>query len=87
MAMELGELTEQSAECEEGMPPESTIAFKSQTPFRHRLVNICKGKLKFASRSPYPADDLATEILWTTKHGITLHDCARNQPQKPAINT
>ena len=37
-----GLITEHSAECDDGMPPESTIAFKSQTPLRHRLLKICK---------------------------------------------
>lgn len=33
--------TEQRAECEEGMPPESTMALKSQMPLRQRRVKIC----------------------------------------------
>ena len=33
--------TEQRAECEEGMPPESTMALKSQMPLRQRRVNTC----------------------------------------------
>lgn len=47
---------EHRAECEDGMPPESTIAFKSHTPLRHRFVKI-------------------------------LQVCAKNHPQKPAMNT
>lgn len=34
------QLTAHSAECEEGMPPESTIARMSQTPFFNRFVKI-----------------------------------------------
>ena len=34
-------LTVQSAECDDGMPPESTIARTSHTPVLARLVNIC----------------------------------------------
>lgn len=33
--------TEHRAEWEDGMPPESTIAFRSHTPLRHLLVKIC----------------------------------------------
>ena len=31
----------QSEECEDGMPPESTMALISQMPFLYLFVNIC----------------------------------------------
>ena len=33
--------TVHSAECEDGMPPESMMALRSQTPFLMRFVKTC----------------------------------------------
>ena len=45
--------TEQRAECEEGMPPESTMALKSQIPLRQRRVKICGAAEILVSRTPH----------------------------------
>ena len=45
--------TEQSAECEEGMPPESTMALKSQMPLRQRRVKICSAAEILALHTPH----------------------------------
>lgn len=46
--------TVQSAECDDGMPPESTIALISQMPFFILLVKICANS-KCSSRTLHHA--------------------------------
>ena len=37
--------TVHSAECEDGMPPESMMALTSQTPFLKRFVKTCNNSI------------------------------------------
>lgn len=75
-------LTEQRAECEDGIPPESTIAFKSQTPLRHLLVKICINSLRQMTALSRLSSSATLQVA-----RCTLQLCARNHPQKPAMKT
>ena len=54
--------TVQSAECEDGMPPESTIARMSHTPCLNLLVKICR-PIKLCFLSVQTAIRLAVDTL------------------------
>lgn len=75
-------LTEQRAECEDGIPPESTIAFKSQTPLRHLLVKICSNSLRQITALLKLSSSATVQVAM-----YTLQLCAKNHPQKPAMKT